>query len=131
MPVDEAKQLMRDARAARARAARAYADLSQAAVAEALGISHITVKRMERGAKDISMDELWSIADACGVPRAFMVEGFVNEVTELRQDFARRFDDLQDRLGWSVAQAISAGAYDRLGGSDPTTESAHHGAQVD
>jgi transcriptional regulator with XRE-family HTH domain len=112
---DEARQEQRDVRAARARAARAFADMSQAAVAEALGVSHITIKRMERGAKDISMDELWSIADACGVPRSFMDSGFETVPEELRS-IHQRFDRLEAILGITAAQAIAGRALEVLAG---------------
>jgi transcriptional regulator with XRE-family HTH domain len=113
MPIDDDRQELRKMRAARARAARAYADMKQDAVAEALGVSHITVKRMERGAKDITMDELWAIADACGVPRSFMDSGFETVPEELRSIHAR-FDRLETALGMSVAEAIAGRALDIL-----------------
>lgn len=117
MPEDNTRQALREIRAARARAARAFADLSQSEVAERLGVSHITVKRMERATKDISIDELHAIADVCGVPHAFMDEGFQTIPTELRA-LHGRFDRLEAVLGMRAAQAIAGRALDILAGDE-------------
>lgn len=62
--------------AANIRAARAWADLSQTAIAEALGFrSTIVVKQLEGGLREASDDELDAIADACGVPLWFLHHG--------------------------------------------------------
>jgi len=64
-------------RAARARAARAYAGLSQPKLAGLLQTSVETLSRLENARKtEITIEELWAIADACGVPRSFMEFGF-------------------------------------------------------
>lgn len=73
---DDAKVALRKERAALVRVARAFADVDQATIAEALDVSVITVKRMERGARDVSIDELHRVADVCRVPRVFMETGF-------------------------------------------------------
>lgn len=70
------RETLRQIRAARIRAARAYADLGQADLATALGVSVITVKRMERGSRDISLEELHTLADLCDFPRWWMEDGF-------------------------------------------------------
>lgn len=62
--------------AARIRAARAYCKLSQPELAERLGVSLATVKRIEGGKRPVSTDELIAIAEACKVPVAFMLHGF-------------------------------------------------------
>lgn len=64
------------ARGARLRAARAYAGLHHADFAKELGMSVVTVKRMERGTRDTSLDDLFRLADLCNVPRAFMEFGW-------------------------------------------------------
>lgn len=115
MPKDESQQVLRAERAARARAARAFAGLNQKAVADALGVSDITVKRLEAGSREISMDALWVIADLCGVPREFMVHGF-DSVPEHLKELHGRFDALEAKLGWTAAQAIAGEALARLGG---------------
>jgi transcriptional regulator with XRE-family HTH domain len=70
------KMAERQARAARIRAARSFADLDQATFAQALGVSVATVKRYERGTRDVSLDICYQLADMCGVPRSFMDHGF-------------------------------------------------------
>lgn len=75
----------RTARAARVRAARAYADKDQSAIADVLGLSVQTVKRLERGLRDISEDEMRDIAELCDVPLAFLVHGFPDQPLQLDQ----------------------------------------------
>lgn len=66
------------AAASRARAAIAFANIRHADLAARTGISVPTLRRIvsadtPRGA---SIEELWAIADATRVPRAFMEHGF-------------------------------------------------------
>lgn len=90
------------AAASRIRAARAFADLSQQALADHLGKSTATLKRIERGLREASTDELWAIADRCGVPRHFMEKGFDDasngngEADPLR-DLRNRVDRIEQR----------------------------------
>jgi transcriptional regulator with XRE-family HTH domain len=105
---DPEKTALALARAARIRAARAFADLDQAAFAKELGVSVVTIKRMERGARETSLDDLHQLADLCGVPREFMAEGFasgssahsavVEELHELRAAFLQALDARMDAL---------------------------------
>ena len=119
MPVPDTKQALRDERAARARAARAYAKLDQKDVAELLGQSTVTVKRMEAGARDISLDDLHAIAELCGVPQEFMDRGFESVPSELKR-IHERFDVLTQRIGWSVAQTLAGETLAALaGGEEP------------
>lgn len=118
------KEATRKARASRIRAARAFADFDQAAIAHLLGVSVITVKRMERGTRDISLDELHKIADYCGIPRAFMESGFSKDgererqaemVTTFMDALDQRFDALSEALlSRDEALAISRTALERL-----------------
>lgn len=62
--------------AARFRAARAYADLTQLELAQALGIDVQTVKRREASKGDPKRAELIAIASITGVPETFMLDGF-------------------------------------------------------
>jgi transcriptional regulator with XRE-family HTH domain len=62
--------------AARFRAARAYADLTQFELAQALGVDVQTVKRREAGKGDPKRAELIAIASITGVPETFMLDGF-------------------------------------------------------
>lgn len=74
------RDALRKERAARIRAARAFADVDQATFAQALGVAVVTIKRMERGTRDVSLDDLYKLADLCAVPRDFMAHGWVAEV---------------------------------------------------
>jgi transcriptional regulator with XRE-family HTH domain len=65
--------------AARIRAARCYADLKQPQLAQKTGLGYETIKRIEAGRRTPSLDERQTIADACGVPRWFIEEGFGRE----------------------------------------------------
>jgi transcriptional regulator with XRE-family HTH domain len=60
----------------RVRAARAYAGLTQAALAERLGIDAQSVKRTEAGKREPKLPELQAVARACRVPVKFLVEGW-------------------------------------------------------
>lgn len=111
---EEAQQRIREERAARVRAARAHANRSQAEVAELFGVSVGTIKRMESGRRDISLEEMVTVADFCGVPSLFMLKGFdaiqsglaqreaqalVEEVQDLvRAEFAMHFERLSQAL---------------------------------
>lgn len=64
--------------AARIRVARAWADLSQVRLAQELDLSVQTIKRIELGRRDVSTDELLTIARVCRVPERFMLRGFAN-----------------------------------------------------
>lgn len=62
--------------AARYRAARAYADLSQEDLASRLGVDAQTIKRREAGRQDPKKAELIAVAAVCGVPLEFMEHGW-------------------------------------------------------
>lgn len=62
--------------AARIRVARAWANLSQVDLAEALDVSVQTIKRVELGQRPVSTDELMRVATTCHVPERFMLRGF-------------------------------------------------------
>lgn len=122
---DAEKTVIRTARAARMRAARAFADLDQADFAKLLGVSVVTIKRMERGTRDISLDELYALADLCDVPRDFMQAGFTgdhagqHELRALTEAFSdaldARFDALTDALlSREEAMSVSRAALERL-----------------
>lgn len=113
MAIDGAQRTARDERAALIRAARAYAKLNQEELAKALGQSPVTIKRIEAGAKDVSIEDLWAIADKCNVPREFLISGFETVPTELKRLHAR-FDVLTEVLTWDVAHAIGEGMAARL-----------------
>lgn len=129
---DAEKQAVRTARAARMRAARAFADIDQATLAEHLDVAVISIKRMERGTRDISLDDMHAIAELCDVPRAFMEEGFGTaysgdevrreDLRELQEAFEARIAELaQALLTREEAQSMSREALGRLvhGGAAP------------
>lgn len=62
--------------AARYRAARAFAGLSQDELADRLGVDAQTVKRREAGTKEPKKAELIAVAAICGVPLEFMESGW-------------------------------------------------------
>ena len=62
--------------AARMRAARAYADLTQVELADRLGVDEQTIKRREAGKQDPKKGERIAVASICGVPPSFMEDGF-------------------------------------------------------
>ena len=98
--------------ARRTRAALAYANLDVKRSPEVTGISYATMQRIvsptsPRGA---SLEQLWAIADATGVPRAFMEHGFetmsdrpADEELAARVDQIERAQrDMRDQLAQLV-----------------------------
>lgn len=85
--------------AARIRAARGWADLTQQQLADQLGVDVQTIKRRESGSQEPKKGERLAIAAICKVPLSFMEEGF-GEVTrnELR-DLLERVEGALSRLG--------------------------------
>jgi transcriptional regulator with XRE-family HTH domain len=64
--------------ARRARSAIAYSGLEHHEIAAKTGLDVSKIRRIASRTKPrgASLEELWEIADACGVPRSFMEEGF-------------------------------------------------------
>src|SRR5262245_8178003 len=62
--------------AARVRAARNYAGITQRELCDRLALSLATIKRYESGERPISTDELLAVGDATGVPPGFMMHGW-------------------------------------------------------
>ena len=67
--------------AARVRAALAYANIKLTDKGKPASVGSISQSTMARivsptNPRGASIEELWEIADACGVPRSFMEEGF-------------------------------------------------------
>lgn len=89
---------------ARIRAARAFKDLTQVQLAEALGVDEQTIKRRESGAQDPKKGERIAIAAICGVPAEFMENGF----GELGRD------ELAERLGEIEATLSQIPTFDGL-----------------
>lgn len=104
--------------AARIRAARAYANLSQAQIAAVLGVSVVTIKRIEKGTRPCSLDELFAIADTCDVPREFMTDGFASSpdtamtVEVVRAAVAAATESLHTRI--DDLELLTRGAADMM-----------------
>lgn len=123
---------IRQQRAARIRAVRAHANRTQAEVAQLFGVSVGTVKRMESGRREISLEEMIQVAELCEVPAVFMLYGFESiqaapmthaEAQELRDEiaglvrdeFGRRFEALSNALiAEHDARAIARTAIEHL-----------------
>jgi transcriptional regulator with XRE-family HTH domain len=94
--------------AARIRAVRNYIDITQHELADRIGVSLATMKRIESGARPISSDELLAIGEACHAPPDFMLHGY-DAITsagasDIPMDCLRRFGDLDARMAEVEAQ---------------------------
>lgn len=73
----------------RVRAARGYADLSQAELGKLVGISEDRLTGLEHGSKEAKPWELWGIAEVCGLPRSWFTvdwrSGGESNVSEIEQ----------------------------------------------
>jgi transcriptional regulator with XRE-family HTH domain len=89
---DAAMPTRGDENAARVRAARAYAGIDQKTLADALGVSVQTYKRIESGVRPLLDGDAEVIAKRCGVPRGFLLEGFTQHDPEgqARLELVRR-----------------------------------------
>jgi len=58
----------------RVKTARKAAGISQAALAEKIGVSELTIIRLEKGRREARMGELEKIAAACNVPLSDLIE---------------------------------------------------------
>lgn len=63
------------------RAARAWKGVSQTEIAQAMGTSAMTVKRIEAGDRELSPPERMFVANYCGVSEDFLAGGFDALVT--------------------------------------------------
>ena len=63
----------------RMRAARVLANLSQGELADRLGVGLATIQRREYGRSQPSAEALIALAQATGVPLAWLVDGFTDE----------------------------------------------------
>jgi transcriptional regulator with XRE-family HTH domain len=88
--------------AARYRAARGFADLTQPELAEKLGVDAQTIKRRESGAKGPKKGERMAVAAICGVPFEFMEDGWgALEPSEIRALLDRQ-TELLERIEGAV-----------------------------
>lgn len=86
--------------ARRVRAARAYAGLSVADLAERVGLGLQTIKRIESGKRNARPFEVWAIAEACELPRAFFDLDFQDlcQAASGHQDMLARIDGRLEKL---------------------------------
>lgn len=108
---------------ARIRAARGYANLSQPGLAEALGLSVQTVKRMESGERPVRSVELRQIGEVCRVPREFMEGGWSaitaihhgsNNLSERMQSLSEELHERMERLEQELSHALLQRAADEV-----------------
>jgi hypothetical protein len=99
--------------APRARAAWAYSGLNQHQLASATQITYDRVRAILGTAKraEISLDELYAIADATGVPRPFMERGWdIAIVSDAASRVEERFAALESARDASEAHREALGA---------------------
>jgi transcriptional regulator with XRE-family HTH domain len=91
--------------ARRVRAARAYAQLTVGELADRIGLGAQTIKRIEAARRNPRLHEVWAIAEACGLPRAFFelqFSGLIDRaelVVGVLSDIDARLRRLEQRLG--------------------------------
>lgn len=93
----------------RVRAARAYAGLSANELAERIGLGLQTIKRIEAGKRNPRRYEIWAIAEACALPRAFFELDF-ELLCERAETLAALMERLDGRLRRIEAQTAANGA---------------------
>lgn len=101
--------------AGRYRAARAFADLTQQQVADALGLDVQTVKRRESGDPDVhkapKRGERIAFATICGVPPEFVEEGFGGAASsEMQQTLAEIRQAVTETRAAQTALALRVAA---------------------
>lgn len=104
MATDQKEERAEHAR--RCRAARAWAGMSQAELAGAIGVALATVKRTEAGARKVPAEELLTIGEACKVPPWFMLRGVTEppESAETTAQVNRLADQFAERVHERLAQ---------------------------
>lgn len=93
---------------ARIRAARGFANLTQAGLAKRLGVSAGMTKRIERGERPLTFTDLGQIAEACGVPMDFLVNGFQSAQPVTLEALSARIDALEASLDARIQAALDA-----------------------
>lgn len=76
--------------AARLKAAREQAGLTQGQVAKILGLHRPSVSEMEAGRRSVSAEELASLAETYGVGVDWLLEGEPSDPARLRYELAAR-----------------------------------------
>jgi transcriptional regulator with XRE-family HTH domain len=114
--------------APRIRAARLYKDLTQAELADALGVDEKTIIRRENGKQDPKKGELIALAGICGVPVSFMQDGFGeptrDELVEQLDLIEAKLDALLDHFDVATPaetpEHVAEEAGQQRGGTPPT-----------
>lgn len=91
----------------RARAAIGYAGLQEQEIVEKSGISSATLRRIVSVSSPRGFhkaEEMWALADACGVPRAFLEEGWQRYEDEL--SLREEFEGLRDSVNLIQRQLV-------------------------
>lgn len=90
----------------RARAALAYSKVRVRQVAADLNVSEMTVHRMLAGSrKETSWDDLWAIADLCGLPREWF-SADLDRLIEIVPEGAPRFAQAEPRGEQMLARLL-------------------------
>jgi transcriptional regulator with XRE-family HTH domain len=76
--------------AARLKAAREQAGLTQGQVARLLALHRPSVSEMEAGRRSVSAEELAALADTYGVSVAWLLDGEAGDVSRVRYEMAAR-----------------------------------------
>jgi len=88
--VVDAMQFKRQAIAARLRAAREQAGLSQSQAAKVVGLHRPAITEIEAGRRSVSAEELAALADTYGVDTNWLVEAEKADPTRDRMELAAR-----------------------------------------
>jgi transcriptional regulator with XRE-family HTH domain len=102
-------------RRARARAIWAYSGLTQPDLADASGVDYNRLRAILGQSKDteVSTDELLKLAQAAGIPRAFVLDGW--QPLQAGHDQEQRLLDLEEAVRRLVAAARVPGLAGGLG----------------
>jgi len=90
----------------RVRAARGYRGWTQQELADELHVSAQFVKRVERGDRILTSDELVNVAEVCGVPTWFMFNGWEGPTRDL-DELWKRMEALESSFENRVTALIA------------------------
>ena len=83
--------------AARLKAAREQAGLTQGQAAQVLGLHRPAVTEIEAGRRSVSADELATLADTYGVSVPWLLDGDAGDVSRVRYEMAaRKLSNMRD-----------------------------------
>lgn len=96
----------------RARAAWAYSRLDQKELAKRSGVDYHQLRALiaPGNKSEVSTDDLWKIADAAGVPRWFMTEGFEGERLAEVENQLRRLEARVNQIAKAAVDRSVTGA---------------------